>query len=60
MTGDDKVEYNFFIMKYPGLDVEALVAGQKIKVTWMNVDEFISEAGGSFNIDKVIKIELVG
>lgn len=60
MTGEDNVEYNYIIMKYPGLDPESLVAGQKIKVTWMNVDEFITEAGGTFNIDLVIKIELVG
>lgn len=59
MTDDNMVEHTFFIKQYPGLDPESLVAGQKIKVTWMNVDEFISEAGGSFNFDKITKIELV-
>ncbi len=59
MLGDDSQEYSFFIMQFPGLDPETLVEGQRIKVTWKNVDEYVSEAQGSFNFDKIIKIELI-
>ena len=60
LIGEDKAEYSFFIMHFPGLDPETLVAGQKIRITWRNVDEYVSEAQGSFNFDEITKIEVIG
>ncbi len=59
VKGDDGKDYNFFVLKYPGLDVETLKAGQKLKVTWQNVDELLNPPGKIVNFDKAIKVELI-
>jgi hypothetical protein len=59
IKGDDGVDYSFFVLKYPGIDIETLTAGTKVKVTWQNVNEYLDPPGETVNIDKIIKIELV-
>jgi hypothetical protein len=60
ILGDDGKTYSFFVLKYPGVDIETLPVGQKVKVTWQNVDEYLNPPGDTINIDKVLGIELVG
>lgn len=54
------MDYSFFVIKYPGLDVETLTIGQKLKITWQNVDEYLNPPGDTVNIDKIISMELAG
>ncbi|HAL73649.1 MAG TPA: hypothetical protein DCM45_00985 [Clostridiales bacterium] len=60
ILGDDGLSYSFFVLKYPGLDVETLTVGQKVKVIWKNSDEYLNPPGETRNIDVAISIELVG
>lgn len=59
VRGNDSKEYSFFVLTDPGLDPESLEVGQKIKVTWQNVNEYLDPPGEKVNIDKVIKLELL-
>jgi len=59
IKGDDGKDYSFFVIKYPGVEVETLKAGQKVKVTWQNVDEILNPPGKTVNFDKVISIEII-
>ena len=57
---DQGTTYDFFVLKYPGVDVETLSVGQKVKVTWQNCDEYLDPPGENVNVDKVLNIELIG
>jgi hypothetical protein len=59
VRGNDGKEHSFFVLTNPGLDPESLEVGQKIKVTWQNVNEYLDPPGEKVNIDKVIKLELL-
>lgn len=59
IKGDDNIVHSFFVLKYPGVEVETLLAGQKVKVTWKNSDEYLDPPGETINIDQIINIELL-
>ena len=59
ILGDDGTSYSFFVLKYPGVDIETLVVGQKVKVTWQNTDEYLDPPGDTINVDKILSIELI-
>ena len=52
-------EQSFFVLKYPGYDVESLEEGQKIKVQWRNVDVFLEAPKEIINLNELIKIEII-
>ncbi|MEA4889195.1 MAG: hypothetical protein VB070_07000 [Clostridiaceae bacterium] len=60
ILGDDGTTYDFFVLKYPGVEVETLDIGQKVKVIWQNSDEYLDPPGDNVNLDKVLSIELIG
>jgi len=60
ILGDDGTTYDFFVLKYPGVEVETLDIGQKVKVIWQNSNEYLDPPGDNVNLDKVLSIELIG
>lgn len=60
MADTDGAEMSFFVLKYPGYDVETLTEGQKIKVFWRNVDIFLDSPQEMVNLNELVKIEPVG
>ncbi|MBN1623236.1 MAG: hypothetical protein JW903_02620 [Clostridia bacterium] len=51
--------HSFFVLKYPGYDVESLEEGRKIKVYWRNVDVFLEAPQETINLNEVVKIEVM-
>lgn len=59
MIDTDGNQVSFFVLKYPGYDVETLVEGQKIKVYWRNTDVFLEAPQAMINLDELVKLEAV-
>ena len=57
MTDNDGNTLSFFVLKYPGYDVETLEEGQRIKVYWQNVDVFLEAPQQIVNFNELIKLE---
>ncbi|MBN2883198.1 MAG: hypothetical protein JXN10_06690, partial [Clostridia bacterium] len=51
--------HSFFVLKYPGYDVESLEEGRKIKVHWRNVDVFLEAPQETVNLNEVVNIEVL-
>lgn len=59
IKSDDGKSYSFFVLRYPGIEVETLAVGQKLKIYWKNSDEYLDPPGETQNIDVAVKIELM-
>jgi hypothetical protein len=60
IKGDDNQDYSFFVLKYPGIDVEELDVGQRVQVTWQNIYKYLDPPGQTTNIDVALSIALIG
>lgn len=59
ITGDDGIDYSFFVIKQIDVDFETIENGTKVKVTWINSDEFLNPPGETVNIDQIIAFEII-
>ena len=57
MSDNDGNIISFFVLKYPGYDVETLEEGQRIKVYWQNVDVFLEAPQQIVNLNELVKLE---
>jgi hypothetical protein len=51
--------HSFFVLKYPGLDVESLTEGEKIKVYWRNVDVFLDAPQEIITLNELVRIDIL-
>ena len=61
ILGDDGVAYSFFVVNCDSeVDVESLTVGQKVIVTWQNIDKElpIGDTKEVHNIDELLTLEL--